>query len=114
MASPNSKRHLSSRLRQRGSPETSKTRELDSLFVFIVGGIVTLELAFSATLNAVPRLPYRARHHSLSRRKVAYYTTLVTGPKLEAQLKAILKINIYVLNILKYCMLSHEVALILR
>ena len=75
MASPNLKRPLSSRPRQRGSPETSKTRELDSgqiAFVFNVEEIVTLELAFSATLNAVPRPLYRAHYHSLSRLKDAY------------------------------------------
>ena len=50
---------LVSRLRQRGSPETSQIRELDRgniAFVFSVEGIVTLELAFSATLDIVPRL----------------------------------------------------------
>ena len=36
-----------------------------------VGGIVTLELAFSATLDGVPRTPYTARYHSLSRLKDA-------------------------------------------
>ena len=69
------KRPLSSRLRQRGSPETSKTRELDRgeiVFVFNVEEIVTLELAFSPTPEAVPRSPYRARYHSLSRLKEAY------------------------------------------
>ena len=74
MASPNLKRHLSSRLRQRGSPETGKIRELEGgqiVFVFNVEGIVTLELAFSATLDAVPSPPYRARYHSLSRLKDA-------------------------------------------
>ena len=58
MASPFLKRPLSSRLRQRGSPKTSKIRELDKwqiVFVFSVEGIVTLALAFSATLDAVPR-----------------------------------------------------------
>ena len=57
MASPNLKRPLSSRPRQRGSPETSKIRELDReqiVFVFSVEGIVTLKLAFSAILDAVP------------------------------------------------------------
>ena len=53
MASPNLKRPLSSRLRQRGNSETGKIRELDRgqvVFVFRVKGIVvTLELAFSAT-----------------------------------------------------------------
>ena len=34
--------------------------------------IVTLELAFSATLDAVPSPSYRARYHSLSRLKDAY------------------------------------------
>ena len=68
------KRHLSSRPRQRGSPETSKIRELDRGqigFVFSVEGIVTLKLAFSTRLDAVPSPPYRARYHSLSRMKDA-------------------------------------------
>ena len=76
MASLNLKRPLSSRPRQRGSPESSKIKELDRVeivFVFSMEGIVTLELAFSATLDAVPRPPYRAHHHSLSRLKDAYY-----------------------------------------
>ena len=80
MASPNLKRQLYSRLRQRGSPETSKTRELDRgqiVFVFNVEEIVTLELAFSATLEAVPRPPYRALYHSLLRLKDAYYYFLL-------------------------------------
>ena len=38
-------------------------------FVFSVEGIVTLELAFSATLDAVPSSLFRARHHSLLRLK---------------------------------------------
>ena len=77
MASPNLRRHLYSRPRQRGSPKTSKIRELDRgqiKFVFSVEGIVTLELAFSATPDAVPRSLYRARYHSLSRLKDAYIT----------------------------------------
>ena len=64
MASPNLKRHLSSRPRPRGSPKTSKIRELDRgqiVFVFSVEGIATLKLAFSATLDAVPRALFRAR-----------------------------------------------------
>ena len=47
MASPNLKRHLYSRPRQRGHPKSSKTRELDRaqiVFVFNVEEIVTLEL----------------------------------------------------------------------
>ena len=63
-----------SRLRQRGSPEINKIRELDPgqiEFVFSVEGIVTLELALSATLDAVPSLLFRARYHSLSRLKDA-------------------------------------------
>ena len=75
MASPNLKRPLSNRPRQRGSPETSKTRELDrgqTVSVFSVEGMVTLELAFSATRDAVPSPLYRARYHSLSRLKDAY------------------------------------------
>ena len=75
MASPNLKTPLSSRLRQRGSPETSKLRELDRGqigFVFSVEGIVTFELAFSATVDAVPRPLFRAHYHSLSRLKDAY------------------------------------------
>ena len=75
MASPNLQRHLFSRLRLRGSPQTSKMRELESgqiVFVFSVEGIVTLESAFSATLDAVPSPPYRACYHSLSRLKDAY------------------------------------------
>ena len=74
MASANLKRPLSSRPRQRGSPETGQIRELDrgqTVFVFSVEGIVTLELAFSATLYAVPRLVLRAHHHSLLRWKDA-------------------------------------------
>ena len=73
-APPNLKRPLSSRPRQRGSHESSKIRELDRgqiVFVFSVEGIVTLELAFLATLNAVPCPPYRARYQSLSRLKDA-------------------------------------------
>ena len=42
------------------------------VFAFSVEGIVTLELASSATLKVVPSPPYRARHHSLSRLKDAY------------------------------------------
>ena len=85
MASPNLKRHLCSRPRQRGSPETSKTRELDRgqiVFVFSVEGTVTLELAFSATLDTIPRPPlFRARYHSVSRLKDAYryYSYLKTA-----------------------------------
>ena len=48
---------LVNRPRQRGSYESSKIRELNRGqigFVFSVEGIVTLELAFSATLDAVP------------------------------------------------------------
>ena len=74
MASPILKRHLSSRPRQRGSPEPSKIRELDRgeiVFVFNVEGIVTLKLAFSATLDTVPSPPYRARYHSFLRLKDA-------------------------------------------
>ena len=74
MASPNLKRPLSSRLRQRGSPESSKIRELDRgqiIFVFSVEGIVTLELAFSATLDGVPKPLFRARYHSLLKLKNA-------------------------------------------
>ena len=72
MASPNLKKHLYSWLRQGSSPET---RELDRgqiVVVFSVEGIVTLELAFSATLDAVPRPPYRAHYYSFSRLKDAY------------------------------------------
>ena len=36
------------------------------VFVFSVEGIVTIELAFSATLDAVPSPPYRAHYHSIS------------------------------------------------
>ena len=74
MASPNLKRHLFSRSSQRDSCETNKIRELDRgqiVFVFSVEGIVTLELAFSATLDAVPSPPYRARYHDLLRLKDA-------------------------------------------
>ena len=66
MASPNLKRHLFSRPRQRGSPES---RELDRgqiVFVFGVEGIVTLKLASSDTLDAVPSPLFRAHYHSLS------------------------------------------------
>ena len=76
MASPILKRPLSNRPRQRVSPETSKIRELDRgqiVFVFSVERMVTLELAFSATLDAVPSPPYRAHYHSLSRLKDAYF-----------------------------------------
>ena len=69
MASPSLKRHFS-RPRQRGSPETSKIRELDrgqTIFVLSVEGIATLELVFSATLDAVRSPLFRARYHSLSR-----------------------------------------------
>ena len=65
MASPNLKRHLYSRLRQRGSPEKSKARELDRrqiAFVFNVEEMVTLELAFSATLDTVPRQDLHTEH----------------------------------------------------
>ena len=74
MASPNLKRPLSSRPRQRGSPETSKIMELDrgqTVFVFSVEGMVTLKLSSSATLDAVPRPPYRARDPRLLRLKEA-------------------------------------------
>ena len=74
MASPNLKRPLSSRQRQRGSHEISKIRELDReqiVFVFSVEEIVTLELAFSAILDAAPSPPYRTRYHSLLRLKDA-------------------------------------------
>ena len=56
MASPILKRPLSSRPRQRGSPKISKIRELKRgqiVFVFSVEGIVTLKLAFSATLDTI-------------------------------------------------------------
>ena len=75
MASPNLKRHLFSRLRQRGSPESSKIRELDRgqiVFVFSAEGIVILELAFSGTLDAVPSPLFTARYRSLSRLKDVY------------------------------------------
>ena len=81
MASPILKRHLSSRPRQKGSPETSNIRELDRgqiVFVFSVEGIVTLELAFSATLDAVPSSLFRAHYHSLSRLKDAYRDSSAT------------------------------------
>ena len=64
----------SSNNQERGSHKSSKTRELDRgqiVFVFSVEGIVTLKLASSATLDAVPNPPYRARYHSLSRLKDA-------------------------------------------
>ena len=38
-------------------------------------GIVTLVLAFSATLDAIPRPLFRAHYHSLSRLKDAYTHT---------------------------------------
>ena len=69
MASPNLKRP-----RQRGRPKSSKIMELNRgqiVFVFSVEGIVTVKLAFSATLDAVSSPPYRACHHSLSRLKDA-------------------------------------------
>ena len=52
-----------------------KRQELDEVqivFVLSVEGIVTLELAFSATLDAVPRPLFRAHYHSLSGLKDAY------------------------------------------
>ena len=67
--------NLFSRPRQRGRPKTSKIRELDRgqiAFVFSVEEIVTLILAFSATLDAVPRPLFRACYHSLSRLMDAY------------------------------------------
>ena len=70
---------LFSRMRQRDSPETSKTRELDRgqiEFVFSVEGTVTLELAFSTTLDSVQRPLFRAHYHSLSRLKDAYYSRI--------------------------------------
>ena len=54
--------------------KATKIRELDRgqiAFVFSVERIATLELAFSATLDAVPSPPYRARCHSLLRLKDA-------------------------------------------
>ena len=71
MASPILKRPLSRRPRKRGSLETSKIRELDrgqTVFVFSVKEMVTIKLA---TLDAVPRPPYRVRYHILSRLKDA-------------------------------------------
>ena len=45
---------------------------LECQYCMAVGwGIVTLKLAFSATLDTVPSPPYRARYHSLSRLKDA-------------------------------------------
>ena len=70
MAFPNLKRPFSRRPRQRGSPESNKIWELNReqiAFVLSVEGTVTLKLAFSATLDAVPDPPYRACYHSLSR-----------------------------------------------
>ena len=75
MASPNLKRHLFSRPKRRGSHETSKIRELDRgqiVFVLCVEGIVTLKLAASATLDAVPRPLFRAHYHILLRLKDTY------------------------------------------
>ena len=69
------KRYLYSRPRQRSSSKTSKIRELGRgqiVFVLIEEGIVTLELAFSATLDVVPRPLFRTHYHSLSRLKDAY------------------------------------------
>ena len=74
-ASPILRRHLFSRPRQGGSPKTNKIRELDRgwiVFVLIVEEIVTLKLAFSATLDVVPRSLFRARYHNLLRLKDAY------------------------------------------
>ena len=62
-ASPNMKRHLYSRPRQKGSPEITKIRELGRgqiVFLFSVEGILTLKLAFFATLDVVPRPLFRA------------------------------------------------------
>ena len=60
MASPNLKIPVSNRPRKRGSHKSNKIRELDRgqiafVNVFNVEGIVTLELAFSATLDTVPK-----------------------------------------------------------
>ena len=44
---------------------------------FSVEGIVTLELASSATLDAVPSPPYTACYHSLLRLKDAYYIAVL-------------------------------------
>ena len=82
MASPNLKRHLYSRPRQRGHPESSKIRALDRgqiVFVFNVEEIVTLELAFSTTQDAVPRPVFRACCHSLLRLRDAY-TYILKSP----------------------------------
>ena len=86
MASPNLKRFLSSRPRQRGSHESSKIRELDreqTVFVIHIEEIVTLKLAFSATQDAIPRPLFRARYCSLSRLKGAYSKSksLLPDPK---------------------------------
>ena len=65
MDSPNLKRHLFRGPRQRGSPETSKIRELDRghiVLVFSVERIVTLKLSFSATIDAVPSLLQYSEH----------------------------------------------------
>ena len=67
------KRPLSSRPRQRGSPETSKKLDRGQIvFVFSVEGIVTLKWAFSATLDDVPGPLFRAHYHSLLRLNDAY------------------------------------------
>ena len=66
--------------RERGSPETSKIRELDRgqiVFVFSVEGIVTFELAYSTTLDAVPVPLFRAHNHSLFKLKDAIASTEV-------------------------------------
>ena len=58
----------------KGSLKRSKIRELDRgqiVFVFSVEGIVTLKLASSAALDAVPSPLFRAHYHSLSRLKDA-------------------------------------------
>ena len=96
MASPNLKRHLFRRLRQRGIPETSKIRELDRgqiVFVFSVEGIVTLELAFSATLDAIPRPLFRACYHSLSRLKGAYSFSQTPRNQVQKKSGAVLGLN---------------------
>lgn len=68
MASPNSNRHLLRRPRQRGSPTTSETRELDveqTQFALSVEGTVPIEFAFSAIPDTVLEPLFRARYHSL-------------------------------------------------
>ena len=83
MASPTLKRHLSSSLRQRGSSAKSGSWARDRLYLCVRD---CLKLAFSATLDAVPRPLFRACYHSLSRLKDAcYYCPIVPSSEVAGQ-----------------------------